>query len=135
MTKLTIARLIVVLTFVTSIPLLAGQTMVVLKGTVTGTLAPGKVDMVFTDESGSKIRSSSATDGSYQAVLKAGHHYTVLLTDQDLQRFTLTYDTPASEKYAELTYNFVVRPPAPVVTESATKTTKKKSKTKKSSKR
>jgi hypothetical protein len=127
--------LVVLALFITSISASAGQTMVLLKGTVTGSVAPGKVDLVFTDESGAKIRSSSGTDGKYQAVLKAGHHYSVLITDQDLQRFTMAYDAPASEKFLELSYDFVARPAAPVAVEPLAKQSKKKAKTKKSTRR
>ncbi|MFM8472795.1 MAG: hypothetical protein ACKOBV_04615 [Candidatus Kapaibacterium sp.] len=135
MTKNPIIIAILLILTTCSLPARAGQPMVIVKGAITGAVAPGSLDLVFTDESGAKVRSSSNTDGRYQAVLKSGHRYSVLITDQDLQRFTMTYETPASEKSAELTHDFVIRPAAPVATEPAGKASKKKTKTKKSTKR
>ncbi|MFM2132724.1 MAG: hypothetical protein RL156_5, partial [Bacteroidota bacterium] len=104
------------------------------RGQVSGSVTAGKVDLVFTDQSGAIIRCSSGSDGKYQTVLKAASSYKVLITDQDLQRFTFTYDTPNTASYMELTKDFVAQPAAPVVAEPAAKS-KKKTKSKKSTKK
>ena len=116
------------------VPVAAGQPNVMLRGTVRGIVAPGKVDLVFTDQAGAKVRASSGIDGKYQTVLKPASSYKVLITDQDLQRFNFTYDTPNTTSYMELTKDFVAQPVAPVAAEPAAKS-KKKAKSKKSTKK
>ena len=117
-----------------SVSTAAGQPMVMLRGQVSGIVAPGKVDLVFTDQAGAIVRCSSGSDGKYQTVLKAASSYKVLITDQDLQRFTFAYDTPNTASYMELTKDFVAQPAAPVATEPTAKS-KKKTKSKKSTKK
>lgn len=112
----------------------AGQPMVMLRGQVSGIVAPGKVDLLFTDQAGAIIRCSSGSNGKYQTVLKSASSYKVLVTDQDLQRFTFTYDTPNTSSYMELTKDFVAQPAAPVAAEPAAKS-KKKTKSKKATKK
>ncbi|MFM2133357.1 MAG: hypothetical protein RL156_638, partial [Bacteroidota bacterium] len=53
-----------------SVSIAAGQPMVMLRGQVSGSVTAGKVDLVFTDQSGAIIRCSSGSDGKYQTVLK-----------------------------------------------------------------
>lgn len=113
--------------------------VILLKGKVmNGSTPVAKAEIQFKDESGSpSIRSKSASDGSYQAVLKPNKKYKVVITTDDFTTFNFNYDVPAYDKYTELTQDFPVGAvPAPVVasSEPTTKQTKKKSSTKKSKK-
>jgi len=127
------ASLSLLIVFSTPTIVLADQPMILLRGKVTGPHSAGKVDLLFKEEGGSNIRSTSKEDGSYQTVVRSGKHYTVTITDQDLQHFMFNYDSPTSTTYKELNKDFdiqLVKVEAPV----SVGKTKKKSKSKKTTK-
>ncbi len=132
----TIARFCIVLGLMTFTSTLGfSQTAVVLlKGAIQDNASGSKVELTFKDAAGQSVRSSSAPDGSYQAVLKTATHYDITIIDDNLQRFTFQIDTPKSEKYVELKQDFSLKAPLPVAEKSVAKSSKKKTKAKKSTK-
>ncbi len=81
---------------------------VLLRGTVRDGSQPARVDILFRDEQGNTIRAKSAHDGSYQAVLPPGHKYSVTITNDNLERYTFSYEIPPMTKYTELTQDFSI---------------------------
>ena len=112
----------------------AQQAVVLLKGKVIQSgKSNSRVEMQFKDESGSLVRASSSSDGSYQTVLKPGHRYNITVTDENLIQNTFSYEIPNYDRYTELQQDFPIT--ASVVPAQTTKTQpEKKTKTKKSKK-
>lgn len=81
---------------------------VLLRGVVRENGQAISADLIFRDENGKTIRSKSATDGSYQTVLAPGKTYTVIITNENLERYTFTYTMPVLTKYTELTQDFML---------------------------
>ncbi|MBL7975562.1 MAG: hypothetical protein JNJ85_11660 [Candidatus Kapabacteria bacterium] len=105
--------------------------LVLLRGNVKDNNKGVAVDMQFKDESGAIVKSKSASDGTYQAILKPGHKYQLTITDENLTRYTFTYEVPNYDKYTQLDQDFplnATKVDTPVATESPKKSKKNKSK-------
>jgi len=131
--KTTLLFLIITLLTVNSFAKI--EPVVLLRGNVKDKDKGVVVDIQFKDESGVLIRSKSAADGTYQTVLKPGHKYQVLIIDDNLTRFTFTYDVPHYDKYTQLDQDFQLNAVPTEVQINADKPSKiKKNKSKKTKK-
>ena len=110
------------------------QPVILLSGKVMNGSSGVKVDILFKDDAGNLVRASSASNGTYQTVLKSGHKYGIIMTDENLVRYTFSYDVPNYDKYTELTQDFPIgvmeatAPPKQMASKTKKKTKSKKSK-------